>query len=1140
MRTKKPHNKHNNKTFSSQSSFPSPSQSSQSSSNNRFNQKAAASLESKLDQIKKLESNLTSLTTTTNNKTTSTSPNTSSQSQQTRQTQINDIRLELCQTYSDILLSNLPYSYQSDVPNKLWRNCFYNKINDLRMILVKDKSRYKKLIQKAKSNPLIIGSSTNADEESELTSLIKQQEKRCHTTQVALTSFLKEAIVLYEYYVDQLHGMLLEYYADKQSQLSQQDDEDEEDNKEDVEKEEENQYPKNGNVIMKEIMNELNQNDKHEHDRNKITFSTTGTTTTTPIKTSSQSSTTSSQYIIPILYRIYIHLGDLYRYSNNYTLAEKVYRNASYLAPGKGNPYNQLAVCAQINDISNSADSGGNSNTSGRNEKKDANSSSSTGGNGNPLPAVALYWYCRSLLASHEAFMTSKSNLERLFTSNKKWIEESTNSTTETKKNVISFADITKKNILDTTTTDSMNTNDEKEKKDKSSRSAKSIAKRKFLCNFVHFHGMLFSSLMKTSSSTSTSEDVSKLTKEMDNLVIEFKSIMETNGLFGDAFLLKLVCINAFSVWNGFECKKKIEKTNDKDEEEGRDDRVLDPTAIALIFTLKFATQLCSDLVSALEKGIVKQEQKKEGEKMFGSIRFIGPVFLLFAFISNECNLQSILRKLGDDASKGLVMEMMDKSVKDFWESVANVATIVAGNEALMTLIESEGDADIKELPDDFHSLIRGYRPFLSLGMGEGSKRVYLTPEEAIDALELDQSQTQTQTQQSQPSQRSSKKSSTQQNNNGQDNRTPEKIEIELKIKLKSLMKFIEKHLGSGELWKSIDDEIKASHDHSEEEVVYYTGDNTVDFSMDVDTQSKDNNKDVLVYTTAELGKPSLLVPGALLLGGGDDLEGDNVDDDNDAVMKESSNVSDVTLTGGIEERNKSLPNLLDPALLLDKENNDDKEPRIEESRELAVTNKKSVSSLPDLTLLPGSSKSTAQPQSLPQSNSTTVRPPPGFHSMQKSFDVPAVVPPVPPGLPIFQQPFSNKYPGIPNGFSSSLPLPQTSNPFATSIDGNNVTGFRFNDNAAFATSFLNSNSTSDQQSLLPLPSYDHPIAMGRNEHQYEEQMDFDYDIFGLRSLGILSDGQNNDAGLSNFSVDSLFQNPAWKQEETQNPFAFD
>lgn len=81
---------------------------------------------------------------------------------------------------------------------------------------------------------------------------------------------------------------------------------------------------------------------------------------------------------IPILHRMYIYLGDLNRYSIAFTQAESSYLKASCLVPCKGNPYNQLAVVAQLKDPTGT----------------------------HPLPAIALYWYCRSLLAVHE--VTSK------------------------------------------------------------------------------------------------------------------------------------------------------------------------------------------------------------------------------------------------------------------------------------------------------------------------------------------------------------------------------------------------------------------------------------------------------------------------------------------------------------------------------------------------------------------------------------------------------------------------------------------------------------------------------------------------------------------------------------------------------------
>jgi len=147
--------------------------------------------------------------------------------------------------------------------------------------------------------------------------------------------------------------------------------------------------------------------------------------------------------VVPTLHRLYIYLGDLHRYTCSYTSAEAAYLKAACLAPGKGNPYNQLAVVAQLKDSSGA----------------------------HPLPAVALYWYCRSLLAVHDAFETSRSNVERLFMANRKWIAQKLDADSENEE-------------VD------MSTEGTSREKGRAMRSA---ASRKFLSLFCNFHGSLFS-----------------------------------------------------------------------------------------------------------------------------------------------------------------------------------------------------------------------------------------------------------------------------------------------------------------------------------------------------------------------------------------------------------------------------------------------------------------------------------------------------------------------------------------------------------------------------------------------------------------------------------------------------------------------
>jgi hypothetical protein len=107
-------------------------------------------------------------------------------------------------------------------------------------------------------------------------------------------------------------------------------------------------------------------------------------------------SSTSTVGVVPLLAACHIHLGDLFRYSLNFSQAEAAYHTAATLAPGLGHAFNQLAVVCQL--------------------KEDQQ--------GSPLSAVALYWYTRSLLVVQDPFVTAKTNLARLLASNEEWVRQ--------------------------------------------------------------------------------------------------------------------------------------------------------------------------------------------------------------------------------------------------------------------------------------------------------------------------------------------------------------------------------------------------------------------------------------------------------------------------------------------------------------------------------------------------------------------------------------------------------------------------------------------------------------------------------------------------------------------------------------------
>mmetsp|Transcript_9997 Transcript_9997/g.15797 ORF Transcript_9997/g.15797 Transcript_9997/m.15797 type:complete len:838 (-) Transcript_9997:297-2810(-) len=190
--------------------------------------------------------------------------------------------------------------------------------------------------------------------------------------------------------------------------------------------------------------------------------------------------------LVPGLHRLYIHLGDLHRYGEAYSKAEACYENASKLAPGMGNPYNQLAVVAQM---------------------KDSN-----------MSCVALYWYARSLFATHDSFHTSGNNLERLFRINREYLRD--------------HARDPKPPILP-----AMN----KKASADLMRAQKTAASRSCLAHFVDFHFDLILNEDMDSGAEKTFRE------KLDAFQLSFRSLLQASA-FGDALLCKMVVVAAFSI----------------------------------------------------------------------------------------------------------------------------------------------------------------------------------------------------------------------------------------------------------------------------------------------------------------------------------------------------------------------------------------------------------------------------------------------------------------------------------------------------------------------------------------------------------------------------------------------------------------
>eukprot|EP00549_Striatella_unipunctata_P007503 CAMPEP_0118708344 /NCGR_PEP_ID=MMETSP0800-20121206/21818_1 /TAXON_ID=210618 ORGANISM="Striatella unipunctata, Strain CCMP2910" /NCGR_SAMPLE_ID=MMETSP0800 /ASSEMBLY_ACC=CAM_ASM_000638 /LENGTH=795 /DNA_ID=CAMNT_0006611493 /DNA_START=96 /DNA_END=2483 /DNA_ORIENTATION=+ len=325
------------------------------------------------------------------------------------------IRYDLCEILSDVLLTDPTVAMRKDCPNRLWRGCFYQRINELRLRVSKERAKLKKKSSNNENN----------------TNNLKELEK---TLQV----FLREAVVLYDYLIKKYEEKIVP--ATQDSQLS----------------------PPRGGASQQ-------QQQQQPGDLNSLPAG-----------------------VIPNLFRLLIHLGDLHRYADSLARAEASYELASKLAPGKGNPYNQLAVVAQL---------------------KDAQS---------PLTCVALYWYSRSLLALQEPFETSKPNLCRLFGTNKNCLRDITTSAPMM---------------------------DGKKSLSQEGRNSKSASKQ-FLFTFVDLHRQFFFGLVP--DDTEPKKEQAKLTETQQSMSCILENLPVLLGTaFSDSLLFKLVTISAFSVVSG-------------------------------------------------------------------------------------------------------------------------------------------------------------------------------------------------------------------------------------------------------------------------------------------------------------------------------------------------------------------------------------------------------------------------------------------------------------------------------------------------------------------------------------------------------------------------------------------------------------
>ena len=419
-----------------------------------------------------------------------------------------------------------------------------------------------------------------------------------------------------------------------------------------------------------------------------------------------------SLVVISSLYKLNIHLGDLYRYSTQYKLSTDCYLNSSKLAPSTGNPYNQLAVVAQ----SSSSSGGGGSGSAGDNQT-----------------VVALYYYARSLLATSIPFETSRSNLVRLFEANSKWMKE---------------------HLRDVNNNNTININMGKEiapvgltKKEQKEwlNKLRTTNNRKCLVMLVDLQWMFFKGVsLDNTSDGSGGGGGNKGEREkvdLQTLLTKMKSINNTisnlinHSSFSESLLLKLLSIFTFSTLTsgnggkiintqGFEKKRLINPSWNK---EGV---IITNQALVFSFLLDFITLLCDDVTNLLVKKMSSGGNGGGGGNnvKLGTIRSLSALLLGVRYITmlydGECEwfhgLPFFPTSNGDNGgnssklSRGSTIHTICQvSHTKFWKSLANLTNQIDTLPTIQRL--SQEIEDITEIGTiKEYNELHGYVPFTS------------------------------------------------------------------------------------------------------------------------------------------------------------------------------------------------------------------------------------------------------------------------------------------------------------------------------------------------------------------------------------------------------------------------------------------
>ena len=670
-----------------------------------------------------------------------------------------------------------------------------------------------------------------------------------------------------------------------------------------------------------------------------------------------------------------------------------------------GHAFNQLAVVCQVKtDSTNTVVS--TSTEKGKPAQQGA-----------PLSAVALYWYCRSLQAAVEQFVTSKTNLARLFASNREWL------------------------LLQ-----------QEQQRQQSESLEKSALSRRFLARYVDLHYHFFQGIVPTTSDsgvTNTTASLEAVVQEQVQDTMELFGTMLQSSTLGDSLLCKLVTIGAFS-----ECyldRQVLQgggKNNSKGNLDGstsKEQGLHTTTAVARTANLIFGGHLVDRVLHGLQK------MTAQSQKAVPSVRLLLPLLLLSEYIGSHPLPDSQCR----EHVSATTLRRHDAVANDFWKGMVDVWNKLQDLAAQYDLEEDSSDETRanKYVLKEYQNL-KGYKPFEGFIQPASASGYLEDPAQVARILQASQGAAAAANINSQGS--SSVLAATQDSSAaGTSGSNFDQCRAKIVRFLNLGRRLARSDEFASRLQRMDDGQFEwfgnaQDEDAMDQDVAVFNENDQDDYDLatenrdPMDEEKPNGQSDVLVFKRGEGGGPALLVPGALLQGVGISTT-NNIGLGSNSVFNSMASVTDQAMDIVPE------PNTVHPVLTF---------PTPAGQADPLVTFAPLASSTPAVP--PGMTNGAADPQS-PMVNlppPASLLPPPGFGGAPVEFPISVpVAPQMPPG-------FQTNYPsGSSTNTTSDIPTlgeslhlfggssaMQTANPFTNSaLFGDNGGG-----NANFLGSFAN------------------------------------------------------------------------------------